>query len=973
MDLDEIVSIGERGYVEYKRQWYWDLDNQPNPSDLQRPWGEFIKDFLSLTNANPSSFGYERFLVIGFDEEKNEYHDFSLNEEKFKRLKNKINSKIKDFISESSKIKYKIDLKTKHRINIILISIEQPSEIHSLHKDIQTKTQSYPANSILSRGETYNKNDSVIVMPKLQIQELTKKLSPTQNKIFNKRRRSIKATVDSYLEINRSYSLSDDFPKVSNEPEKYYEFYEINSNINNDKTYFLYIAENSMELTLKKFSDDFNKFKNVKISILIDKPSGATLPEKRKNNMNKYAQVANLTNIHVEFIDEFGKKYLYKEYLEPFLFEDEFHNTKNFIDNNVIDESNKSASLKASHVISNWFQEEDSPIILLTGMGGVGKTTLTKYFLNKNLKEHNQENYILFLDSSTLIDKLKTTTVNSIYDLYKADINEQAPFTEQLFRLSIDNGSFIIVLDGLDEIISRMREHFQLHHFLHKICTEYCFNSAKTKIIITCRDSIWKESISQFEQIKDLAIRHILLEPFNEEQAKEFFKSAFKDKDNLQKKAFSLVDKLIGESNDRIYNPFILDTVRTIITDDNSSEIDYLFSNDKLDMDSLCLSTQSQTDYLIYAVCKRESKKLGIPLSNQIKLLCHICKYDGLSDFEFINLVQTILERDTNEQELSLLKAHPFINKNNEKLNLRYDFLRDFFTVLLIAQIVTDNNSILDDETFLLLEKKVSYLNTFSMEVAKRTLNSNSDDICINIINNIDKISSEKKDNFEKFISSLFLIYLGILKGLNKLNKRDDLMNALNSIFGTSNKTVKNLCLCNINKPNGNPRLVFDFSDMEFENFYIQNYSEFYNCTFNEKTFFKSGKIDLAEIPEIRHGLKKSNFSAEVTFLGKTESILNTIEEQSEQKERKKKDTFENFVRKFFSNGRFRPKKVNEIKAKYGKIVSKMLELKVIIPNRESKLNDDEYIINPELVDELAKYLDSSVQSPQIIEILDQM
>lgn len=973
MDLDEIVSIGECGYVEYKRQWYWDLDNKPNPSALQHLWGEFIKDFLSLTNANLSSFSYERFLVIGFDEEKNEYHDFSLNEEKFKHLKNKINSKIKDFISESEKIKYKIDLKTKHRINIILISIEQPSEIHSLHKGIQTKTQSYPANTILSRGGTYNKNDSVIVMPKSQIQELTKKLSPTQNKILNKRRRSIQATIDSYLEINRSYSLSDDFPKVSNDPEKYYEFYEINSNINNDKTYFLYIAENSMELTLKKFSANFNKFKNVKISILIDKPSGATLPEKRKNNMNKYAQMANLTNIHVEFIDEFGKKYLYKEYLEPFLFEDEFHNTKNFIDNNVIDESNKSASLKASHVISNWFQEEDSPIILLTGMGGVGKTTLTKYFLNKNLKAHNEENYILFLDSSTLIDKLKTKTVNSIYDLYKADINEQAPFTEQLFRLSIDNGSFIIVLDGLDEIISRMREHFQLHHFLHKICTEYCFNSAKTKIIITCRDSIWKESISQFEQIKDLAIRHILLEPFNEEQAKEFFKSAFKDRDNLQKKAFSLVDKLIGESNDRIYNPFILDTVRNIITDDNSSEIDYLFSNDKLDMDSLCLSTQSQTDYLIYAVCKRESKKLGIPLRNQIKLLCHICKYDGLSDFEFINLVQTILERDTNGQELSLLKAHPFINKNNEKLNLRYDFLRDFFTVLLIAQIVTDNNSILDDKTFLLLEKKVSYLNTFSMEVAKRTLNSNSDDICINIIHNIDKILSEEKDNFEKFISSLFLIYLGILKGLNKLNKRDDLMSALNSIFGTSNKTVKNLCLCNINKPNGNPRLVFDFSDMEFENFYIQNYSEFYNCTFNEKTFFKSGKIDLAEIPEIRHGLKKSNFSAEVIFLGKTESILNTIEEQSEQKERKKKDTFENFVRKFFSNGRFRPKKVNEIKAKYGKIVSKMLDLKVIVPNRESKLNDDEYIINPELVDELANYLDSSVQSSQIIEILNQM
>ena len=76
-----------------------------------------------------------------------------------------------------------------------------------------------------------------------------------------------------------------------------------------------------------------------------------------------------------------------------------------------------------------------------------------------------------------------------------------------MFRLSIDNGSFIIILDGLDEIISRMKENFDINSFFNKIYTDYCFNSAKTKIVITCRDSIWDETVAQSESIKELAIK----------------------------------------------------------------------------------------------------------------------------------------------------------------------------------------------------------------------------------------------------------------------------------------------------------------------------------------------------------------------------------------------------------------------------------------------------------------------------------
>ena len=620
MNIDQIVKIGECGHIEYKRQWYWDLEEKkPSFEESNRAWGEFIKDFLALVNANTNSFNNKRFLVIGFDEDKQKFYDFYLTENLFENLKEKIENKIKNFISNSSKIIYSIKLEKKDNKNIIIVSIEQPREIHSLIKDIQTKSSGrvYSADSILYRKNSNlssKKDDIVGIMPQDQIHALKEKLSPLvmENTIQNTRKKSIKSTINAYLESNKSLRLSRGFPKKSNDSEKYYELYELINEVDDSKAYFLYISENSMEATIKKFKEDFTEYTKNKLSILIDKPTNIAQPINRKKRIDTFAKKAGLSEFKIYFIDEFGKKHLYKEYLEPFLFRDEFPNTNNFIDNNVIDKSNNRDSLKATRVIKDWFLEDDSPIIVLTGMGGVGKTTLTKYFLNSTLKDQaqNQDKYVLFLDSSTLIDKLKTTNIKSIYDLYKADSNGQRLLTEELFRLSIDNGSFIIILDGLDEIISRMKENFDINSFFNKIYTDYCFNSAKTKIVITCRDSIWDETVAQSESIKELAIKNILLEPFDEKQAKEFFKSCFKLNDKLQNKAFNLVNSLISKSNDSVYNPFILDTISEIINDNEQVNIEDLFYQDTSVMKKLCLSTSSQTDYLIYAVCKREEKNL---------------------------------------------------------------------------------------------------------------------------------------------------------------------------------------------------------------------------------------------------------------------------------------------------------------------------------------------------------------------------
>lgn len=981
MNIDQIVQMGECGHIEYKRQWYWDLQEQKDsPEELNRAWGEFIKDFLALVNANINSFNNKRFLVIGFDEGTQKFYDFSLDEKLFRILKRKIENKINNFISNSSKIIYSIRLEKHDNKNIILISIEQPREIHFLTKDIQTKSQerSYPANSVLYRknhNSSSKKDDSVGIMPQDQLHALEEKLLPLtiENYSLKTRKKSIESTINAYLESNKSLSLSREFPKKSNDSEKYYELYELINEVDDSKAYFLYISENSMEATIKKFKEDFTEYTKNKLSILIDKPTNITQPSNRKKSIDTFAQKAGLSEFKIYFIDEFGKKHLYKEYLEPFLFRDEFPNTNNFIDNNVIDKSNNRDSLKATRVIKDWFLEDDSPIIVLTGMGGVGKTTLTKYFLNSTLKDQaqNQDKYVLFLDSSTLIDKLKTTNIKSIYDLYKADSNEQRLLTEELFRLSIDNGSFIIILDGLDEIISRMKENFDINSFFNKIYTDYCFNSAKTKIIITCRDSIWEETVAQSESIKELAIKNILLKPFDEEQTKEFFKSCFKSNNKLQNKAFNLVNGLINKSNDSVYNPFILDTISEIINDDEQVNIEDLFYQDTSAMNKLCLSTSSQTDYLIYAVCKREEKKLEIPFENQIKLLCRMCKYDSSTNLSFINLIEEVTNIKPSDTLLSLLKAHPFVFEKNEKIDLRYDFLRDFFTVILIAQSL-EQEEIIDKNILLLLEKKIGYLNSFSKDVAKRTF-SDSEKICINIINNIEKLSKDKERHFDTFISSLFLIYLSILNKNSKLNTQKDLQESLISIFKNTKGIIENLCLCNINRPNGKPRLEFDFSDLKFENFHMKNYSEFYNCTFNEGTLFESGEIELLDNPNIRHNLKDYNFSKKVIFLGNTKNILENIKLQNEDRDRVRENNFKKIIKCFYAGGRFQSKKVAEIRAKHGNILPKMLDLEVIILNKDSKLSENEYKINPIYVGELAKYLDSSIKTKLIISFLEKM
>ncbi len=81
--------------------------------------------------------------------------------------------------------------------------------------------------------------------------------------------------------------------------------------------------------------------------------------------------------------------------------------------------------------------------------------------------------------------------------------------------------------------------------------------------------------------------------------------------------------------------------------------------------------------------------------------------------------------------------------------------------------------------------------------------------------------------------------------------------------------------------------------------------------------------------------------------------------------------SLKSLIKLFHSNGNFKPRKSVEIrKKKGGYLVDRMLSSGIIQTNRNSKLNQEEFEINPELQVILFQFLDSGVTTPEIYEII---
>lgn len=178
-----------------------------------------------------------------------------------------------------------------------------------------------------------------------------------------KKVRSIMRIISTYLDINSNEKLVTDKPAIKNWQQKIiFEFYKLTNKLTDVTTNFLYFHESSTQSKVVEYIRDNNlhDWANEKLIVLTDKPRGVKDPKERLENLK---QVFNAT---IFFIEDFCYEHLYKDFLQS-KFEYSKFEISNFIASKYGNGENALSELDA------WYKQDNEPIIIVKGFGGVGK------------------------------------------------------------------------------------------------------------------------------------------------------------------------------------------------------------------------------------------------------------------------------------------------------------------------------------------------------------------------------------------------------------------------------------------------------------------------------------------------------------------------------------------------------------------------------------------------------------------------
>ena len=313
-------------------------------------------------------------------------------------------------------------------------------------------------------------------------------------------------------------------------------------------TYYLYLYSGITQTqTFRYLREKYSTIFSNSLIIFLPKELNQIDLDKRKNNIkNKFKP----TNIF--YIDEFIRSACTPSLVDE-TDDQQFLQISNFIIPSYYNETNENIA----SVIEKWQYSYSEPILVVKGTGGIGKTTLAQYIVDIIISKSPYTS-ILFIDSVKIKDNLirrnKYVEQLGVYNFYEAlfnhDDSTEYKLSEETFRLNLDAGNILLVIDGLDEVISKI-PNFNVDIFLKSIL-DTSNELGGGKVIITCRTHFWNQAYNvnkQFEVIE--------LKPFDRNQTQEFFRKSF-DNTKKRERALKLADefKFSDPENQNVYQIF---------------------------------------------------------------------------------------------------------------------------------------------------------------------------------------------------------------------------------------------------------------------------------------------------------------------------------------------------------------------------------------------------------------------------------
>lgn len=297
---------------------------------------------------------------------------------------------------------------------------------------------------------------------------------------------------------------------------------------------------------------------------------------------------------------------------------------------------------------SNNNKDNKKPIHIIAADAATGKTTLARNIAFEVIEK--KYDFVPIYVEISQIESLDN--YNDFWMLIKSQLEGDVFLDESLFKYSLEQGYFIFIFDGFDELCTKRYSNFKANQLLEWFI-DIVEVGTECQIVITTRKSFWQSEINTAplgEYIKEHN-----LEPFNKDQAREYFNKFFDDDSAKVSRATNIYTDLL-EDNYGNEIPFIkLPSSIDLIADSVKNNVRNItqFTNEK----------PAITQFLLFML-NREGRRHQLLTTPELQLSAFeeiAVDYFPCESFE----IEDLLCVGFNESEnIESLKNHPFIESD---------------------------------------------------------------------------------------------------------------------------------------------------------------------------------------------------------------------------------------------------------------------------------------------------------------------
>lgn len=708
-----------------------------------------------------------------------------------------------------------------------------------------------------------------------------------------------------YSSTIKSLKSSSAYAKVVNDKNRsikkiHYEYYtQIDNNITKG---FLFLGK---DITLKNVFEEFIKAYDTPdfLEIYLTKKYN-----KLTNNLIERKQAIFERIIQYKLDDICNKKVFY---IDEFIWEiSEFESNKSTeIDNVYIDQqiysydldTNQEYSIEERSVdfFKNRIYQEHSPVSVIFGSGGVGKSTFCKSIENTFNEEFKNKKVFLIKGERIEFCPIENVTINSLEDLFNL-YKDEAGFpnmTSEDFKLNFVSGNIIVVIDALDEIEATLDTQINLTNFFESLSKlEERFYS--TKIILTTREQFR----SKLENINEnLEIKYYTIKGFTSDDLEDYLNRRYEGNYQEKEKILSFLIKH-NLKKDTFVIPLFAHWACTILDENNSLEF--------LETESKYFLHDNNIDQLFMELVNREKEKKGlqhIEIDDFFLMLYYVI-FDYHGQIKKDDFYSYCKDMDIKQEDSEKISTMTMFETSHHKITIKYDILHNIIKSRFINCSLHNNYKVTDDLIKLLKEMYLGKNELFDDLIETLSI---SDPILLSSITKMIKelkqkfinestLGSNLKVNIKKAISGLLYILISKINPTMSRERTDIIKevyeNELSYIFiygdfyplDFSDLHIKHSlfdAFTQFNKCQFPDKDSIIFSDTAFKNInchkkFNLNNNHFKNCTFqntNIKDLLDSKTEDLVK----KNKSIKKDLRAITRFIDDSQKSLNYIKMHS--------------------------------------------------------------------------------------------